>query len=41
MHLIVKNVARRSEIHRVDDLVVSIVLIAVKVLGLAAVSCCC
>jgi hypothetical protein len=41
VHLIVKNVARRSEIDRVDDLVVAVVLVAIKILGLAAVSCCC
>lgn len=38
VHFIVDNVAGHSEVDRVDDLIVAIFLVAVKILGLTAVT---
>jgi len=39
MHLVVDDVTGRSEVHGVNDLVVTIFLVAVEILGLATVPC--
>jgi hypothetical protein len=39
VHLVVDNVAGGAEINWVDDLVVTVIFIAVEIFGLAAVSC--
>jgi len=38
VHLVVGDVSNLSEIDRVDDLVVAVLLIAVEILGLTAVT---
>jgi hypothetical protein len=39
MHLIVYDVAVLSEVDRVNDLVVTVVFVAVEILGLSTVTC--
>ena len=41
MHFVVDNVACSSEVDGVDDLVVAVVLVAVEIFCLAAMSCYC
>jgi hypothetical protein len=39
MHLVIDNVAGDTEVDRVDDLVVTVVLVAVEIGRLTAVAC--
>jgi hypothetical protein len=39
VHLVVDNVAGSAEVDGVDDLIVAVFLVTIKILGLAAVSC--
>jgi len=39
VHLIIDNVTNLSEVNRVDDFIIPIFLIAVKILGLASMTC--
>lgn len=39
MHLVVDNVSDLAEIHGVDDLIVSVLLVPIEIFGLATVPC--
>ena len=39
MHLVVDNVTGCAEIDGVDDLIVAIIFVAIKIFGLTSVSC--